>query len=110
MAIQRRVGAPVDEAAATLVDLDEVAMPPNAGKVVEIRFAVSRPVRIVHEVQRHRRGGARHDKLCDLIGHLLAGLVPRMHVHAEQTRLYLARVYGQQRRTADEARAQLRPA
>jgi hypothetical protein len=67
-------------------------VPPHAGELLEIRLAIARVAGIVPEMQRHRRGRARDHEFADFVEDFLTRLVPRVHVHAERTRLNLARV------------------
>jgi len=63
--VQGRVGAAVDETPAARVDLQEVAMAPDAGEVLEIRFTIAPVAGVVPKPQRHRRCGASHDEFAD---------------------------------------------
>src|SRR6266852_6025003 len=69
VAIQGCVGAPQHEAAAAGVDFEEVAVPPNPGVLVEIRFAIAGAVRVVPEADGHGRQRPRDHQLTDLIDH-----------------------------------------
>ena len=54
-AVDRRVGAAADDGRAALRDLDPVAVAPDPRIGLEVALAVAPPVRVVPEVERHRR-------------------------------------------------------
>jgi hypothetical protein len=65
-AVERRVGAPRDDAAAALGELDPVALAPHPREHVEVRAAVERAVLIAPELRGHGRHRARDHELAQL--------------------------------------------
>ena len=82
-AIQRRVGATGDDAAAVLEELHPVALPPDARIVLEVRRPVALTARVVPEADRHRRHRFGDHQLSELAGHRIAGRVEGRRRHAE---------------------------
>ena len=104
--VQRRVGTPEHEAAAAFVDLEEVALPPDAGPGVEVGGLVPGHLLVVApELHRHRRHRLRDHHLADLVHDDLAVVVERVRRDAEVAVLVLAGVDGQRRGAAGEPAA-----
>src|SRR5262245_40249046 len=95
MAIERCVRAPEHEAAAPVIDPEEVTVAPDTGIVLKIGFQVALVVGIVPET--HRHGGHRlgDHQLTDLVHDLLAALVEGVYGAAQGPRLNLAGVHRQ---------------
>ena len=88
--IERRVGAAVDDHAAVLGPLGEVAVAPDVGEALEVGGAVFLAVGIVPEADRHRRERRGADELALLAAHRLAVVVEDVDRHAEAAALDLA--------------------
>src|SRR6266516_2423661 len=109
-AVDRRVGAPIDDRAATRRHLDPVAVPPHAWKLAEVALSVAPPIGDVPEVEGHGGHGLRNHQFADLIDKRSALLIKRLHTRAEQATLQLACAHGEQDRAAYKGRADVSPA
>jgi hypothetical protein len=103
--VQGGVAAAQHEAAAPLVDPEEVALPPDPGEVGEVRLAVEPAVVVVPHPDRHGRHRLGDHHLAHLAGDGLAAGVERVGGHAEVARLVLAGVDRQGGRPAGEPAA-----
>jgi len=70
--VERGVAAAVDDGAARCGHLDEVAVGPHSGKLLEIGGVILRAVRVVPELGRQRRKWARADQFAALADEWLA--------------------------------------
>ena len=82
-AVERRVGAAGDHAAAALGEHDPVALAPHAGVDVEVGRAVALAVLVSPERHRHRRHRLGDHQLAELADHLVAVGVERVRVDAQ---------------------------
>src|SRR6185503_10876742 len=103
--VQGGVAAAEDEAAAALVDPEEIALPPHAGEVGEIGLPVQFTVVVVPQPDRHRRHRLGDHHLADLTGDGLAPVVERVGGHAEVAGLVFPGVHRQHGRAAGESAA-----
>src|SRR3546814_10569736 len=94
-------------AAAARVELDPVAVSPDAGPGREICGAITLAIGVVPEIDRHRRTGIGDDKFADFSDEFLTAFIPDTQVHAEQPRLDFTGIYRQRRYRADERRCEL---
>ena len=101
--IQHGVAAAVNDDAAVLGTLREVAMRPHALELLEVRAAQLGAVGIVQEAHRARREGLRADQLALPARQRCAALVEDVHRHAESLALQFPRVHRQQRVAEGEA-------
>src|SRR4029077_20252342 len=99
------VRAPEHEAAPLRVDPEEVAVPPDAGELLEVGLEIAAVVWIVPEAQRHRGHGLGEHELANLVDDALAAGVEGLGRDAKLRRLDLARTHRERRHTADEPRA-----
>ena len=96
-AVQGRVGAPRDHAAAALGEHDPVTVAPDAGEELEVGGAISRTVVVSPEADRHRgHRGANHE-LAELADHGPGVLVEGGDVDREAATGDLAPVDGLER-------------
>ena len=83
-AVQGGVGAPGEDAAAALGELDPVALAPHPGVEVEVRGAVARAVRVAPERDRHRGHRRGDHQLAELADRRFVALgVERVRVDAQ---------------------------
>ena len=69
MAVQRGVRAAQHEAAAARIHAEEIAVPPHAGPLVEVRLAVAAAVLVAPEADGHRRQRFGEHQFADLVDH-----------------------------------------
>src|SRR5439155_13407827 len=106
-AVERRVRATADHAAAALGDRDPVPVAPYAGVVCEVGGAISPSVGIVPEAGWHRRHGGCDDQLALLANHGVPGRVERLDPAAEMPAADLSLPDGNERAGAHEGGADI---
>jgi len=96
VALDGRVGAPIDDTATAPVESDPVSMPPDAGVHLKVAGLVAAVAGIVPEEQGH--GGHRlcDDEFTKLVHDALPDLIERFHPGAQIAALDLASMYRQQ--------------
>ena len=104
-AVERGVGAPGEDAAAALGELDPVALAPDPREHVEVRAVVERAVGVAPELRRHGRHRPRDHELAEPAHERLALRVVGRGRDAQQPSRDLALVDRQQRRAAHDAAA-----
>src|SRR3546814_20324445 len=73
-------------AAAARVELDPVAVSPDAGPGREICGAITLAIGVVPELDRHRRTGIGDDQLADFSAEFLTAFIPDTQVHSSEER------------------------
>ena len=106
VAVDRRVGAAVDDRRPAVGELDPVAVAPDARERAEVALAVAGAVVVAPQVERHRGQRLGQHQLADLADDRRAVLVERLDLRAERARLQLALVdraaSGRRRRTREQ--------
>ena len=82
-AVQRRVGAAGDDAAAALGELDPIALAPDPGVDVEVRGAVALAVLVSPERHGHRRHRLGDHELAELTDQIVAVGIERVRIDAQ---------------------------
>lgn len=91
------------------VEVERIAVAPDAGKVLEVALASSAPCRDHSEIERHRGHRLGHDQLAYLVEQRATCVVPRLHVGAQGRGLQFAGVDGEQTYAAQYGRAEIVP-
>src|SRR5690606_20431403 len=110
--IQRRVRSPVDHKPTVLRTFGPVAVTPHAREAVKIRRAIFCAVRIVPELNGHRRERRSADQLPLSFARAqrTSLVVPHLHRHTEPRSLNFAWPDGPRRHPADKTTDNVRPA
>ncbi len=110
MSLDRGVGAPINDTATALVDLDPIPMSPYARVHLKVARPVSPILGVIPEEQWH--GGHRfcNDQFTDLVQNAFASLVEGFYFCAQVSTLDLSGVHGQYPAAPDKGGTQVRPA
>src|SRR5579859_4327618 len=109
-AVDGRIGAAIDDGAASRRDFDPVAVPPDARIHLKVALVVAFALRVVPEEKRHGGHGFGDDQFANFINKWLPALVEGFDFSAQRATLEFPGEHRQQDAAAQEARTDIRAA